>query len=148
MKSMNTSQPSDTHQSILVSFSSRCVVKGTVCERSRLLRIKFYGSFDKPLGRYLRDDLFDQVWEHGCILPLFPIDILNVHLPPAVLEFNVHIQQEWIRKEAAELLGNIEAFYAEISNALDSMEHRSKYFGSGLSDMNEIQNRIMELKQT
>lgn len=53
--------PTDTHQSILVSFSSRCVIKGTVCERSRLLRIKFYGSFDKPLGRYLRDDLFDQV---------------------------------------------------------------------------------------
>ncbi|XP_052881581.1 putative 1-phosphatidylinositol-3-phosphate 5-kinase FAB1C isoform X7 [Gossypium arboreum] len=50
----------DTHQSILVSFSSRCVLKGTVCERSRLFRIKFYGSFDKPLGRYLQDDLFDQ----------------------------------------------------------------------------------------
>ncbi|KAJ0095897.1 hypothetical protein Patl1_15294 [Pistacia atlantica] len=50
----------DTHQSILVSFSSRCVLKGTVCERSRLLRIKFYGSFDKPLGRYLHDDLFDE----------------------------------------------------------------------------------------
>ena len=57
----------DTYQSILVSFSSRCVLKGTVCERSRLLRIKFYGNFDKPLGRYLRDDLFDQVthyWFH------------------------------------------------------------------------------------
>ncbi|GAB2279995.1 hypothetical protein Dimus_014632 [Dionaea muscipula] len=50
----------ENHQSILVSFSSRCMVKGTVCERSRLLRIKFYGSFDKPLGRYLHDDLFDQ----------------------------------------------------------------------------------------
>lgn len=50
----------DTNQSILVSFSSRCVLKGTLCERSRLLRIKFYGCFDKPLGRYLRDDLFDQ----------------------------------------------------------------------------------------
>ncbi|KAF9592335.1 hypothetical protein IFM89_014261 [Coptis chinensis] len=50
----------DNHQSILVSFSSRCALKGTVCERSQLLRIKFYGSFDKPLGRYLRDDLFDQ----------------------------------------------------------------------------------------
>ncbi|GMJ13319.1 FORMS APLOID AND BINUCLEATE CELLS 1C [Hibiscus trionum] len=50
----------DTHQSILVSISSRCVLKGTICERSRLLRIKFYGSFDKPLGRYLQDDLFDQ----------------------------------------------------------------------------------------
>mgnify|MGYP007088572976 CR=1 FL=1 len=51
----------ETHQSILVSFSSHCVLKGIVCERSRLLRIKFYGCFDKPLGRYLRDDLFVQV---------------------------------------------------------------------------------------
>ncbi|KAG4908874.1 hypothetical protein AAZX31_20G012800 [Glycine max] len=50
----------DGHQSILVYFSSHCVSKGTVCERTRLLRFKFYGSFDKPLGRYLRDDLFDQ----------------------------------------------------------------------------------------
>ncbi|KAM0016737.1 putative 1-phosphatidylinositol-3-phosphate 5-kinase [Helianthus debilis subsp. tardiflorus] len=50
----------DNNQSILVSFSSRCVLNGNVCERSRLLRIKFYGCFDKPLGRYLQDDLFDQ----------------------------------------------------------------------------------------
>ncbi|KAK9091702.1 hypothetical protein Sjap_024879 [Stephania japonica] len=50
----------ENHQSILVSFSSRCVLKGVVCERSQLLRIKFYGSFDKPLGKYLHDDLFDQ----------------------------------------------------------------------------------------
>ncbi|GAB2275585.1 hypothetical protein Dimus_010344 [Dionaea muscipula] len=50
----------DNHQSILVSFSSRWVEKGDVCERSRLLHIKFYGSFDKPLGRFLHDDLFDQ----------------------------------------------------------------------------------------
>ncbi|KAL1538052.1 1-phosphatidylinositol-3-phosphate 5-kinase [Salvia divinorum] len=51
--------PSD-HQSILVSLSSRCVWKGTVCERSHLFRIKYYGSFDKPLGRFLRDHLFDK----------------------------------------------------------------------------------------
>lgn len=61
----------DSHQSILVSFSSRCVLKGTVCERSRLMRIKFYNCFDKPLGRYLRDDLFNQVSHFissGCCL--------------------------------------------------------------------------------
>ncbi|KAF3781417.1 1-phosphatidylinositol-3-phosphate 5-kinase [Nymphaea thermarum] len=52
----------DTHQSILVLLSSRCVLKGTVCERPQLLRIKFYGSFDKPLGRFLQDDLFDQTY--------------------------------------------------------------------------------------
>jgi 1-phosphatidylinositol-3-phosphate 5-kinase len=49
------------HQSILVSLSTRCVWKGTICERSQLLRIKYYGNFDKPLGRFLRDYLFNQV---------------------------------------------------------------------------------------
>lgn len=53
--------PSD-HQSILVSLSTRCVWKGTVCERAHRFRIKYYGSFDKPLGRFLRDNLFDQVF--------------------------------------------------------------------------------------
>lgn len=50
----------ESQRSILVSFSSHCVSKGALCERSRLLRIRFYGSFDKPLGKYLHDDLFDQ----------------------------------------------------------------------------------------
>uniref|UniRef100_A0A7N0T2N2 1-phosphatidylinositol-3-phosphate 5-kinase n=2 Tax=Kalanchoe fedtschenkoi TaxID=63787 RepID=A0A7N0T2N2_KALFE len=59
--------PSD-HQSILVSLSSRCVWKGTVCERSHLFRIKYYGSFDKPLGRFLRDHLFDQVVDRAELL--------------------------------------------------------------------------------
>ncbi|XP_029131071.1 1-phosphatidylinositol-3-phosphate 5-kinase FAB1B isoform X2 [Cajanus cajan] len=61
--------PSD-HQSILVSLSSRCVWKGTVCERSHLFRIKYYGNFDKPLGRFLRDHLFDQGYRcHSCEMP-------------------------------------------------------------------------------
>ncbi|GMI81351.1 FORMS APLOID AND BINUCLEATE CELLS 1B [Hibiscus trionum] len=61
--------PSD-HQSILVSLSTRCVWKGTVCERSHLFRIKYYGSFDKPLGRFLRDHLFDQNFHcHSCEMP-------------------------------------------------------------------------------
>ncbi|XVF74230.1 hypothetical protein PTKIN_Ptkin13bG0093700 [Pterospermum kingtungense] len=61
--------PSD-NQSILVSLSSRCVWKGTVCERSHLFRIKYYGSFDKPLGRFLRDHLFDQSYQcHSCKMP-------------------------------------------------------------------------------
>ncbi|KAL4290601.1 hypothetical protein GQ457_14G007610 [Hibiscus cannabinus] len=58
------------NQSILVSLSSRCVWKGSVCERSHLFRIKYYGSFDKPLGRYLRDDLLDQSYRcRSCDLP-------------------------------------------------------------------------------
>ncbi|XP_044496139.1 1-phosphatidylinositol-3-phosphate 5-kinase FAB1B-like isoform X2 [Mangifera indica] len=58
------------HQSILVFLSSRCVWKGTLCERSHLFRIKYYGSFDKPLGRFLRDHLFDQSYRCGsCDMP-------------------------------------------------------------------------------
>ncbi|CAN4115567.1 unnamed protein product [Withania somnifera] len=61
--------PSD-HQSILVSLSSRCIWKGTVCERSRLFRIKYYGNFDKPLGRFLRDNMFDQSYRcSSCEMP-------------------------------------------------------------------------------
>ncbi|KAE9598078.1 hypothetical protein Lal_00004213 [Lupinus albus] len=61
--------PSD-QQSILVSLSSRCVWKGTVCVRAHLFRIKYYGSFDKPLGRFLRDNLFDDGYRcHSCEMP-------------------------------------------------------------------------------
>ncbi|KAG8087483.1 hypothetical protein GUJ93_ZPchr0010g10302 [Zizania palustris] len=56
--------PAD-NQSILVSLSSRCVWKETVCQRPNLLRIKYYGNFDKPLGRFLRDQLFDQ--NNNCV---------------------------------------------------------------------------------
>ncbi|KAM0917076.1 hypothetical protein ACQ4PT_009758 [Festuca glaucescens] len=52
----------DNHQSILVSLSNICIPKHLACERSHLFRIKFYGSFDKPLGRYLRENLFDQAY--------------------------------------------------------------------------------------
>lgn len=248
----------DTHQSILVSFSSHCVLKGTVCERSRLLRIKFYGCFDKPLGRYLRDDLFDQtsfcrsckepaeahvlcythqqgnltinvrrlpllklpgerdgkIWMwHRCLrcahidgvppatrrvvmsdaawglsfgkflelsfsnhatanrvatcghslqrdclryygfgsmVAFFrysPIDILSVHLPPSVLEFNGQVQPDWIRKEAIELMGKMETLYAEISDVLDCMEEKNRSFGCEMSGAGELQNHIVELKE-
>ncbi|KAK3130020.1 hypothetical protein QOZ80_6BG0487900 [Eleusine coracana subsp. coracana] len=52
----------DNNQNILVSFSSICIPKSLACERLHLFRIKFYGSFDKPLGRYLREELFDQAY--------------------------------------------------------------------------------------
>lgn len=68
--------PSD-HQSILVSLSSRCVWKGTVCERSHLFRIKYYGNCDKPLGRFLRDNLFDQV-KLSPFLSMFVRNIKNI----------------------------------------------------------------------
>ncbi|XP_022941957.1 putative 1-phosphatidylinositol-3-phosphate 5-kinase FAB1C [Cucurbita moschata] len=248
----------DTHQSILVSFSSHCVLKGTICERSRLLRIKFYGRFDKPLGRYLRDDLFDQtsscpsckesaeahvlcythqqgnltinvrrlpsiklpgeedgkIWMwHRCLKcaqidgvpPATPrvvmsdaawglsfgkflelsfsnhatanrvatcghslqrdclrfygygsmvaffrystIDILSVNLPPSVLEFNSHVQQEWISKEASEIIGKMESLYAEISDIVDRMEQKNKLSTQDSSDSSDVQSHIAQLKE-
>lgn len=247
----------DSHQSILVSFSSCCVLKGTMCERSRLHRIKFYGCFDKPLGRYLRDNLFDQgsscrscqeqaeahvqcfthqqgsltinvrrilslklpgerdgkIWMwHRCLkcahvdgippanrrvvmsdaawglsfgkflelsfsnhatanrvatcghslqrdclryyglgsmVAFFrysPIDILSVHLPPSVLEFSGHGQQDWIKKETAELMGKTEILYAEISDVLDSFEQTFTSSGHDSSDRSELHSHIVELK--
>jgi 1-phosphatidylinositol-3-phosphate 5-kinase len=68
----------DNHQSILVSLSSICIPKNLACERSRLFRIKFYGTFDKPLGRYLRENLFDQVyliWTYAIYFARFPFAI-------------------------------------------------------------------------
>jgi 1-phosphatidylinositol-3-phosphate 5-kinase len=49
------------HQSILVSLSSRCITKGIVCDRAHLVRIKYYGSTDMPLGCFLRNGLFNTV---------------------------------------------------------------------------------------
>ncbi|XP_048546330.1 putative 1-phosphatidylinositol-3-phosphate 5-kinase FAB1C [Triticum urartu] len=51
---------SENAQSILVSLSVACPQKRIVCKQSQLFRIKFYGNFDKPLGRYFREDLFYQ----------------------------------------------------------------------------------------
>ncbi|KAG6593582.1 1-phosphatidylinositol-3-phosphate 5-kinase FAB1B, partial [Cucurbita argyrosperma subsp. sororia] len=61
---------SSDHQSILVSLSSRCILKGNVSERSHLFRIKYYGTFDKPLGRFLRDYLLNQTYRcDSCNMP-------------------------------------------------------------------------------
>ncbi|XP_043699937.1 putative 1-phosphatidylinositol-3-phosphate 5-kinase FAB1C [Telopea speciosissima] len=246
----------DNHQSILVSFSSPCVQKGTVCERSQLFRIKFYGNFDKPLGRFLHDDLFDQatfcraceppkahvlcythqlgsltiyvksvpsvklsgerdgkIWMwHRCLkcahkdgvppatrrvvmsdaawglsfgkflelsfsnhttanrvascghslqrdclrfygsgsmVAFFryaPIDILSVHLPPSVLEFNGHVQQRWVQKESEELSKKKDSLYTEIFDVLQSIEKKSTSVGHEPTDMTEFHNRVMELK--
>nr|XP_009766173.1 PREDICTED: 1-phosphatidylinositol-3-phosphate 5-kinase FAB1B-like isoform X2 [Nicotiana sylvestris] len=61
---------SSDQQSILVSHSTRCVWKGTVCERAHISRIKYYGLSDMPLGRFLRDQLFAQNYRcPSCEMP-------------------------------------------------------------------------------
>ncbi|KAK6922238.1 Chaperonin Cpn60/GroEL/TCP-1 family [Dillenia turbinata] len=247
----------DSQQSILVSFSSHCVTKGTECERSRLMRIKFYGCFDKPLGRYLHDDLFEQtsycqsckepmeahvqcythqqgnltinvkrlpslklpgerdgkIWMwHRCLRCAYidgvppatrrvvmsdaawglsfgkflelsfsnhatanrvascghslqrdclryygfgnmvaffrysPIDILSVHLPPPMLEFIGHSQEEWVKRETAEVTRIMESLYLEIFEALQSMEQKSTS-GNEPSDATDLHVHIRELKE-
>ncbi|KAJ8562437.1 hypothetical protein K7X08_011728 [Anisodus acutangulus] len=59
LKQEYPSSPSD-QQIIVVCLSARCVWKGTVCEPPHISRIKYYGITDMPLGRFLRDRLFDE----------------------------------------------------------------------------------------
>nr|DAD49190.1 TPA_asm: hypothetical protein HUJ06_019127 [Nelumbo nucifera] len=249
--------PSD-HQSILVSLSTRCVWKGTVCERAHLFRIKYYGSFDKPLGRFLRDHLFDQSYRcRSCEMPSeahvhcythrqgsltisvkklpdfllpgeregkiwmwhrclkcprtngFPpatrrvvmsdaawglsfgkflelsfsnhaaasrvascghslhrdclrfygfgrmvacfryasIDVHSVYLPPPKLDFNYE-NQEWIQKEANEVVDRAELFFTEVFNSLHQIAEKRLGAGSLNSSMKapELKRRIAELE--
>ncbi|XP_068663153.1 putative 1-phosphatidylinositol-3-phosphate 5-kinase FAB1C isoform X2 [Aristolochia californica] len=247
----------DNNQSILVSLSSRRVLKGTVCECSQLFRIKFYGSFDKPLGRFLRDDLFDQrsfchscnepaeahvrcythqqgsltisvrrlpslklpgardgkIWMwHRCLkcglkdgvppasrrvvmsdaawalsfgkflelsfsnhatanrvascghslqrdclrfygfgsmVAFFrysPIDILSVHLPPLIMEFNCQYPQEWIQTEAVEVSKNMEFMYGEVFDVLQDIEQKLVMSGFETSKVSTLFSHVNELK--
>ncbi|OMO88078.1 Chaperonin Cpn60/TCP-1 [Corchorus olitorius] len=144
----------DTHQSILVSFSSRCVLKGTVCERSRLFRIKFYGSFDKPLGRYLRDDLFDQAsCCHSCNEPAEAHVICYTH-QQGNLTINVRrlssLKLPGERDEGLPsflwLMVKMDMFYAEVSDLLLSIEQKCNSAGCQSSNDCELLNHIMELR--
>ncbi|KAK4483851.1 hypothetical protein RD792_011060 [Penstemon davidsonii] len=47
-------------ESILVLMSSRNASRGTICEQRHFSQIKFYRSFDVPLGKFLRDNLLSQ----------------------------------------------------------------------------------------
>lgn len=49
-------------QSILVLMSSRNASKGTVCQQSHFSHIMFYKNFDIPLGKFLQDNLLNQVF--------------------------------------------------------------------------------------
>ncbi|XP_051139979.1 putative 1-phosphatidylinositol-3-phosphate 5-kinase FAB1D isoform X2 [Andrographis paniculata] len=47
-------------ESILILMSSRNASRGTICEQSHFSHIKFYRSFDVPLGKFLQDRLLNQ----------------------------------------------------------------------------------------
>ncbi|KAL0432158.1 UNVERIFIED_CONTAM: putative 1-phosphatidylinositol-3-phosphate 5-kinase FAB1D [Sesamum latifolium] len=52
-------------ESILVLMSSRNASRGTICEQSHFSHIKFYRSFDVPLGKFLRHNLLNQFRPYG-----------------------------------------------------------------------------------
>lgn len=49
-------------KSILVLMSRRNALRGTICEQSHFSHIMFYKNFDVPLGKFLRDNLLNQVF--------------------------------------------------------------------------------------
>lgn len=49
-------------QSILVLMSTRNALRGTVCQQSHFSHIMFYKNFDVPLGKFLADNLLNQVF--------------------------------------------------------------------------------------
>lgn len=58
-------------QSILVLMSSRNALRGTICEQSHFSHIMFYKNFDVPLGKFLRNNLLNQVRHNLHLLRLF-----------------------------------------------------------------------------
>nr|KAJ0213980.1 hypothetical protein LSAT_V11C400209230 [Lactuca sativa] len=48
-------------ESILVLMSRRNVTRGTTCKQSSFSCIKFYRNFDVPLGKFLQDNLLNQL---------------------------------------------------------------------------------------
>ncbi|KAL8150799.1 hypothetical protein V2J09_020607 [Rumex salicifolius] len=62
---MEGTLPSASEQgSLLVSLTTRCVWKGILCDKAQFLRIKYYGSFDKPLGRNTVVSLVNNLRKH------------------------------------------------------------------------------------
>ncbi|KAK1314229.1 putative 1-phosphatidylinositol-3-phosphate 5-kinase FAB1C [Acorus calamus] len=76
-----------------------------------------------------------------------PTDILSVHLPPSSLEFSSHTQQEWVMKESVEISGKMESLYAEVFDALHSLEQKNATSGYESSKAIDFHNNIMELKE-
>lgn len=63
-------------ESILVLMSSRNVTRGTICEQRHFSHIKFYRSFDVPLGKFLREDILNQVFVNSQLPFSFIIDVM------------------------------------------------------------------------
>lgn len=65
-------------ESILVLMSSRNASQGTICEHRHFSHIKFYRSFDVPLGKFLQDNLLNQVfWNYYLLIVKLPLHLLG-----------------------------------------------------------------------
>ncbi|XWS19998.1 hypothetical protein CRYUN_Cryun31cG0063900 [Craigia yunnanensis] len=121
--------PSD-NQSILVSLSSRCVWKGTVCERSHLFRIKYYGNLIN-LWATQRIVMSDAAWglsfgkflelsfsNHAAASRVASWAILYIEIVfVSMVDFDYE-NQEWIRKETDKVVDRAELLFSEVFNSL------------------------------
>lgn len=63
-------------QSILVLMSSRNALTETICQQSHFSHIMFYKNYDVPLGKFLQDNLLNQVFFFLLICILWFIDAI------------------------------------------------------------------------
>ncbi|KAJ0961395.1 hypothetical protein J5N97_000431 [Dioscorea zingiberensis] len=135
-------------QSILVLLSSQCISKRTVCEQSHLSRIKYYGNFDVSLGpifaRYStkpanrlsrcghslhRDCLrFFGLGSKVAMFRYSSVEIYAACKPPPVIDFCNPKGQEWLQREAKEMLSKGDKFFFEVRSSLEKL--RPKFSGS------------------
>ncbi|KFK44391.1 hypothetical protein AALP_AA1G251400 [Arabis alpina] len=154
----------DSHQSILVFFSSRCVygvppasprvVMSDTASRlsfGKFLELSFSNRETAnrvaSCGHSLQRDCL-QFFGFGSMAVFFrysPINILTVHLPPPVLEFNSYRQLEWICKEAKELNVSMQTLHEEIDAMLTSLESKVDSLDPQKYDVKDLKRRIMDL---
>nr|POF07900.1 putative 1-phosphatidylinositol-3-phosphate 5-kinase fab1c [Quercus suber] len=132
----------ETHQSILACCCQSCKVpveahvpcythrQGNLTINVRCLSFSNHATANlvAPCGHSLQRDCL-RYYGFGSMVAFFrysPIDILSVHWPPSVLEFNGDVQHERTRKEAAKLVRKMKTLYAEMSDVLDSLEEKYK----------------------
>jgi hypothetical protein len=60
LTSLSDTPSQSDHQSILVSLTS-ITKKGQDCKRGFFRRITYYGTFDEPLGRFLKQNILNMV---------------------------------------------------------------------------------------
>ncbi|CAD6246305.1 unnamed protein product [Miscanthus lutarioriparius] len=125
----------DSH-SILILMSSQCTEKQVICEQSHLTRIKYYGSFDVSLGRYLQDILQNQFGdEYFLILTNFrlgskvamfrysSVEIYATCKPQPTLQFVNPIRQDWFEGQRRNIHAKGMSLFSGVARFLQNLKN-------------------------